>query len=83
MSILGLLVFTFCLWAVFSRHFCDGIIVKHLLTFSAITAMLVFVDPLNTDAAITSIALLALGILYWFIKHQQLIKTRLRRKSCN
>lgn len=74
MMVLALLVFGFCLWAVFSRYFCDGIITKHLLSFSAILAMLVVLDPDNYDAAAASLALLVAGIVYWFFKHLGRIK---------
>lgn len=73
MSIIALIDFSFCLWAVFSRHFCDGIITKHFLTFSAITAMLVVLDPANHNALAASLVLLACGIAYWFIRHFQKI----------
>lgn len=79
MIILGSLIFGFCLWAVFSRHFCDGIVAKHFLSFSAITAMLVILDPENTGAAFTSVGLLLLAMAYWFFKHHQLIKKRINR----
>lgn len=78
MSILAMMVFLFCAWAVFSRHFCDGIITKHLFTFSAITAMLVVLDPDNMEAAEVSYLLLVAGIVYWFFKHKKLIIERLR-----
>lgn len=73
MIVLGILDFSFCLWAVFSRHFCDGIVVKHLFAFSSITAMLTILDPYNTDAACAALVLLAMGMLYWAIKHRHKI----------
>ena len=74
MIVLALLIFGFCLWAVFSRHFCDGLVVKHLLTFSAITAMLFVLDPINYDTITASILMLVAGIVYWFVKHLTLIR---------
>lgn len=70
----GLLVFSACTWAVFSKRFCDGIVTKHFLIFAAITAMLVILDPKNTFAAIVSGLLLAGGIGYWFFKHRDRIR---------
>lgn len=77
MTILGLIIFVFCLWAVFSRRFCDGIVVKHLLTFSAITAALTVLDPQNTLAAMSALGLMLAGISYWMMKHRAMINKRL------
>lgn len=77
MTLFGVIVFGFCLWAVFSKHFCDGIMVKHLLSFSAITAALTALDPNNTDAALSTLGLLMAGLAYWFVKHRAMIEKRL------
>lgn len=76
--IMGCVIFLFCLWAVFSKHFCDGIVAKHLLVFAAIAAVLTTLDPNNLRVAIISPTLLALGIGYWAIKNYRLIRRRLR-----
>lgn len=74
MIILAIAIFITCLWAVFSKHFCDGIITKHCLAFAAITAMLVIRDPGNTDAMITALVLFFGGFGYWFYKHYNRIR---------
>lgn len=74
MIILALVVFTACCWAIFSKHFCDGIVTKHFLAFSAITAMIVVRDPSNVEAMVTSGVLFIMGVAYWFFKHQRQIR---------
>lgn len=69
MIVLAIAVFCFCLWAVFSKHFCDGIVAKHLLTFAAITAALVVCDSGNLVAMLWSLVFLVAGVLYWAYKH--------------
>lgn len=69
MTIIALLIFAFCSWAVFSQHFCDGIIAKHLLAFAAILSVLVILDPKNAMALITACVAMIAGIAYWFFKH--------------
>lgn len=77
MMIFGIIVFVFCLWAVFSKHFCDGIVAKHLLSFSAMMGVLTALDPKNMDAALATLVLLIAGLAYWFIKHWHIINKRL------
>jgi hypothetical protein len=77
MILLGLVIFSFCSWAIFSKRFCDGFVAKHFFIFSAITAMLVVMDPINTKAAISSVLLLALGLAYWVYKNRTKIATYL------
>lgn len=72
MSFLALMVFSFCIWAVFSHHFIDGIVAKHLFVFSAITAAIVFLDPVNYKAAIASVFLLGAGLVYWYYRHEEI-----------
>lgn len=74
MIFLGIVSFGFSFWAVFSHHFCDGIVAKHLLTFSAIASALTVLDPDNIDAAITAIALLTAALVYWAVKHRKLLR---------
>lgn len=74
MIIFGMIVFALCTWAVFSKRFGDGLIIKHFLIFSAITAMLVVVDPHNVGAAVTSTFFLLVGFGYWFFKHREQIR---------
>lgn len=74
MMLLGLIIFSACTWAVFSKRFCDGLVTKHFFIFAAITAMLVVVDPANTLAAITSALFFTGGIAYWFFKHRACIR---------
>lgn len=62
------IIFSFCVWAVFSHKFRDGIIAKHLLSFSAITAVLAILDPANADAFMTSLCLLISGIAYLAVR---------------
>jgi len=77
MILLGSGIFAFCTWAVFSDHFCDGIVTKHLLTFSAITSMLLILDPANGKAALGSVLFLVSGVAYWAMKHWDTIRQRL------
>jgi site-specific recombinase len=63
--VFGVIMFTFCTWAVFSKKFCDGIITKHLLTFSAITSALAVIDPSNYRAFLTGFFLFISGMAYW------------------
>jgi hypothetical protein len=79
--ILGLFIFAFCTWAVFSKHFCDGIITKHLLVFAAITAMLTILDPANVVAGVSSILLLFSGMAYWGCKHRVEIMAYLHTRA--
>lgn len=78
MTIIGTIIFVFCFWAVFSHHFCDGIIAKHLLTFSAIAAAIMILDPKNYGAAIGAVIALVGALVYWAFKHRHLIARRLR-----
>lgn len=72
MKLYALAVFSFCLWAVFSHKFDDGIIVKHLLSLSAILAALVIIDPFNSRAALCGGVLLCVGLAVWAVrKHNQ------------
>lgn len=79
-TIIGSLIFVFCVWAVFSKHFCDGIIAKHFLAFSAITAMLAVLDPVNDTLIVWSGAFLLAALAYWAIKNERQIEKRLRRR---
>lgn len=81
MIVIGLMIFSFCTWAIFSKRFCEGIVSKHFLVFSAITAMLVIVDPKNMDALISSGCLLISGIVFWYFKHKKLVLARRRHQS--
>lgn len=62
-------LFILCSWAVFSHHFMDSIVAKHLLAFAGICAALAALDPSNTDAIISAMAFTALGFGYWATKH--------------
>lgn len=77
MIFLGIAIFGFCLWAVFSRHFCDGIVAKHLLAFSAISGALTVLDPDNLDAAFSATLLLISAMIYWMVKHRKLVAQHL------
>lgn len=77
MMLLGLIIFIFCTWAVFSKHFCDGLITKHFLVFAAITSMLVVVNPANGRAALAASLSLIGGLAYWVIKHRRCIREHL------
>lgn len=79
MMLLSIIIFGFCVWAVFSHNFRDGIIVKHLLSFSAITSMLVILDPVNTDAFIASLVMLVAGIAYWANRRAARLRAAIRR----
>ncbi len=69
MSILAIIVFSFCAWAVFSHRFKDGIVAKHFLSLSAIMSFLVIVDQHNYAAAATALILLILGVGYACYKY--------------
>lgn len=69
MILLALAVFSFSTWAVFSHRFNDGLLVKHFLIFSAITAFIVVLDNGNHMAAFSSVAFLAIAIVIWVVKH--------------
>lgn len=68
MTLLALAIFSFCTWAVLSRHFCDGIIAKNFLSLSAIISFLGIVDPCNHKASWVAGALLVAGILYAYFR---------------
>jgi len=74
MMLLGIIIFSACTWAIFSKRFCDGLITKHFLIFAAITAMLVVMDPTNTTAALASSLLFLGGLAYWSYKHRACIR---------
>lgn len=76
MILLGLMIFSFCTWAVFSKRFCDGLITKHFLVFAAIAAMLVIMNPANDRAALAAVLSTIGGLAYWIFKHRQCIRTR-------
>lgn len=78
MMIISVFIFVFCLLAVFSKHFDDGIITKHFLTFSAITAMIVIRDPSNNNAFFVSVGLLVSAGVYWVIKHRHVLQRRVK-----
>lgn len=69
MQFLGFTIFMLSVFLVFTKRFCDGLVAKHFLVFSAITAMIVIHDPYNSDALWSSIGLFIAGMVYWFIKH--------------
>lgn len=77
MIVLCVAVFCFCFWAVFSRRFCDGLVTKHFLIFSAITAMLFIMKPSNVAAGVSSLVFLACGMLYWGYKNRKMIREHL------
>lgn len=82
MIFISALIFAVCLWAVFTTRFRKGVIVKNFLSLSAIMAMLVVLDPINTSAFITSIALFVTGWIYWVIWHHHQIVVSDRRYHC-
>lgn len=65
MMFFSIVIFSFCLWAVFSHKFDDGILVKHLLSLAAIISMLVILDPVNKDAFLAALGLFITGIACW------------------
>ena len=73
MSILAIIVFSFCAWAVFGRRFRDGIIAKHFLSLAAILSFLAIVDQHNYAAVITSLIMLCMGVAYACYKHNMRI----------
>lgn len=77
-SILAMAIFAFTSWAVFSKRFYDGLVVKNLLIFSAITAFLTVMDRTNMLAATTSIVLLVVALVYWVCQHHRSINHRAR-----
>lgn len=78
MSFLAILIFSLCCWCVFSRHFCDGIVTKQLLSLSAIFSAIVAMHPENMAALGFALIFLMAGFVYWFIKHHRLIHDRAR-----
>ena len=64
----ALVVFAFTSWAVLSRHFDDGIVAKHFLSFAAILSFLVILDPHNHIAAYSSTVCLSVGLLYAYFR---------------
>ena len=77
MMIIAMIIFAFCTWAVFSKHFCDGVVTKHFLTFAAITAMLTILNPENVRAGLASAFFLIAGMAYWGFKHRKAIREHL------
>ncbi len=71
MIIIAVAIFAFCTWAVFSKHFCDGIVTKHFLTFAAILSALVILNPENTLAGVVALLLFITGMAYWVYKHRE------------
>lgn len=78
MMLLGIAIFSFCFWCVFSKHFCDGIVAKHFLSLSAIFAALVVCDPYSWQSLSASAVCLVVGLGYWYIRHHRLIHDRHR-----
>lgn len=76
MTIFAAFIFGLCTLLVFSKRFCDGIVAKHFLVFSAISAVILYLEPGNTLALTVSVALFAAGIAYWAWKNQAQIKQR-------
>lgn len=76
MTVIGVLIFVFSTWAVFSHHFCDGIIAKHFLVFAAITALIMMLEPSNMRAATSSVLFLFAGLGYWAYRHRKNIRQR-------
>ena len=68
MMLIALAVFAFCSWAVLGKHFDDGIVAKHLLSFASILAFLVIMDNHNYLAAGVSSVCLVLGVLWAYFR---------------
>lgn len=68
MSVLALVIFAFCSWAVFSPSFKDGVIAKNLLAIAAITSFVVVLDPHNVKAQIVAASFLLTGIAVWYFR---------------
>lgn len=71
MSLLGLAIFCFCFWTVFSRNFDEGILAKHFFSLAAICAILLVIEPDNHRVVIGSVVALALGFYFWYNKHSK------------
>lgn len=56
---------------VFGKWFCDGIITKHFLVFSAIASALAAIEPTSTAAFLSGVLLFVAGIGYWAWKHKK------------
>lgn len=76
MTILAAVLFLVCTVLVFTKRFCDGILAKHFLVFSAIAAVILYLEPYNTLALTVSLSLFVTGIAYWAWKNQKQIKQR-------
>lgn len=71
--ITSVFILAFSSWAVFSRHFYDGIVAKNLLSLAAILSALVLVDPWNTRAAVVSGLCFVGAFVYLFLRHPERI----------
>lgn len=78
MIILSLTIFAFCSWAVFSHKFDDGLVVKHLFIFAAISAFLNILDRYNSATVIAAASCCAMGLALWAIRHRHMIFQHLR-----
>lgn len=74
MSIFAAVLFVVCTGLVFSKRFCDGIIAKHFLVFSAIAAVILCLEPNNGLALSVAVGLFLAGIAYWAWKNHARIK---------
>lgn len=70
MSLSALAIFAFCSWAIFSHKFDEGLIVKHLFIFAAITAFLHVVDAYNRLTLVAAIIFLSAGLVGLTIRHR-------------
>jgi len=65
MIFIAIVIFIATAIIVFHPRICEGLVIKHFLVFSSISAALVILDPANYKATIWSSTLLCMAGIYY------------------